>query len=93
MVLWLNRFWRKIITQPVGITPVRFVITQKRLIFLQYIIKQSLDTMIRKVYDTMKEDSRKGDFVNLTETDKQELEMDFLDEEIEIMSKWRVKKK
>ena len=73
----------------VGIIPVKFVIMQKQLIFLQYILKQSIDTMIRKVYDTMKEDSRKGDFVNLTENDKQELEIDFSDEEIKSMSKWR----
>ena len=40
-----------------------------------------------------KEDSRKGDFVNLTEPDKQELEIDFSDEEIKSISKWRFKKK
>ena len=73
----------------VGIIPVKFVIMQKQLIFLQYILKQSIDTMIRKVYDTMKEDSRKGDSVNLTENDRQELEIDFSDEEIKSMSKWR----
>ena len=77
----------------VGIIPVKFVIMQKRIIFLQYILKQSMDTMIRKVYNTTKEDSRKGDFVNLTEPDKQELEIDFSDEEIKSISKWRFKKK
>ena len=32
----------------VGIIPVRFVIMQKQLLFLQYILKQSMDTMIKK---------------------------------------------
>ena len=76
----------------VGIIPVRFVIMQKQLLFLQYILKQSMDTMIRKVYETMKGDSRKGDFVNLTETDKKELEIVFSDEEIISMSKWKFRK-
>ena len=51
-----------------------------------------MDTTIIKCYDTIKEDSRKGDFVNPTENDKQEPEIDFSDEEIKRMSKWRLKK-
>ena len=39
--------------------------------------------MIRKVYIALKEDSRKGDFKELTDKDRIELEIELDDEEIE----------
>ena len=46
-----------------------------------------MDSMIRQVYVSLKEDSRKGDFVSLTNGDREELEIEFLDEDIEEISK------
>lgn len=75
-----------------GIIPVKFVIMQKMLMFLQYILKESTDSMIRKVFDALKEDSRKGDFIYLTTCDKQTLNIQYSDTDIQNMSKWCWKK-
>ena len=53
-----------------GIIPVRFVLMQKRMMFLYYILKENTNSMIRKVYEALKLDSRKGDFVNLNNKNK-----------------------
>ena len=75
-----------------GVTPIRFIIMKKRMQFLQYILKQNIGTMIRKVFDALKAESRKGDFVFLTNNDRTELEINISDEEIQNMSKWSFKK-
>ena len=62
-----------------GIIPVRFVIMQKQMQFLQNILQESTDSMISRVFQTLKEDSTKGDFVALTNKDKLELEITFTD--------------
>ena len=53
--------------------------------------------MVRQVFIALKEDSRKGDFKELTDKDRIELEIELEDEEIEVISKvsWKkyVKKK
>ena len=43
--------------------------------------------MIKRVYITQKEDSRKGDFICQTNIDKIALDIDLCDEEIQIVSK------
>ena len=43
-----------------GILPVRYVFMKKRLNFLHYILNESMDSIMKQVYDTLKEDSRKG---------------------------------
>ena len=65
-----------------GIVPVRFVIMQKLMQILQYILQESTDSMLAKVFQTQKEDSTKGDFVALTNKDKLELEITLPDLEI-----------
>ena len=49
----------------VGFLPVRFVIMKKLLQFLHLILNESINSMIRQVYNVLKEDSRKGDFISL----------------------------
>ena len=46
-----------------AIVPVRFVISKKRLQFLHYILNESTTSMIRNVYEALKNDSRKGVFL------------------------------
>ena len=75
-----------------GIIPVKFVIMKKRLLFLQYILKENKESMMRKVFDALKQDSRKGDFIHLTNCDRETLNLNFTDFEIENMSKWCWKK-
>ena len=55
--------------------------------FLHYILNESGESMIKRVYITLKEDSRKGDFICETNIDKIALDIDLSDEEIQIISK------
>ena len=48
--------------------------------------------MINQVFQEQQKDSRKGDFVNLTSRDREELEIILSNEEIEVMSQWMWKK-
>ena len=75
-----------------GFLPVKFVIMEKRMNFLRYILKESMSSMIRQVYETLKTDSTKGDFFSLVQTDMVELDIDFTDEEIENTTKDQWKK-
>jgi hypothetical protein len=75
-----------------AILPVKYVIMKKRLMFLQYILKESTESLISQVFTALKEDSRKGDFVQLTNTDRKDLEIELNDMEIKSMSKWSWKK-
>ena len=49
-----------------GVIPVTLVLMQKRMNFLHYILKESTTTMIRQVFNALKENSRKGDFLALS---------------------------
>ena len=42
-----------------GVVPVKYVMMEKRLKFLRYILNESMTSMIRRVYDVQKLDSRK----------------------------------
>lgn len=70
-----------------GIIPVRFVIMKKRMQFLHYILNESTESMIRKVYDTLKQDYRNGDFVSQTNSDRITLDINLDDSEIRSFSK------
>ena len=59
-----------------GIIPVKYVIIKKRMIFLHYILNESIDCMIRQVFTALKEDSRKGDFIFMSNNDRIELEIE-----------------
>ena len=43
--------------------------------------------MIKQVYETMKADHTKGDFFDLVKKDMEELDIDFIDEEIQTQPK------
>ena len=75
-----------------GLLPVRYVVKEKRLNFLRYILNESMTSMIRRVYETLKTDSRKGDFVFLVSEDISDLEIDMSEGDISKMSKydWKV---
>ena len=51
-----------------------------------------MDTMLRQVFEALKEDTRNGDVVSLTNRDKIELEIYITDEDIAQISKVRWKK-
>ena len=60
-----------------GFIPVKYVIMYKRMTFLHYILSESTESMIRKVYTALKSDSRRGDFYHLVVKDMKELEIIF----------------
>ena len=75
-----------------GVIPVSFVIMEKQLNFLKYILEQSMSSMLRQVYETLKKDSVKGDFIYLIEKDMDQLNITFTEEEIQGMTKPQWKK-
>ena len=54
----------------------------KRLKFLKYILDETITSMIRQVYVTLKEDSRKEAFVDLVRQYFEEVEIDLTEEDI-----------
>ena len=60
---------------------------QKRKQFSNYILHENTDSIIYKVYITLREDSRTGDFKALTDKDREDLEINFTDAEIEVVPK------
>ena len=75
-----------------GVIPVKFVIMEKRLYFLKYILDENISLMLRQVYEALKGDSRKGDFVSLIKTDMEELSIEITEEEIVSLKKTDWKK-
>ena len=74
-----------------GILPVKYVLIAKRLKFLKYILNESTESMIRKVYTEQKKDSKKGDFISQIKQDMKDVQLDIEDEEVETMSTWKWK--
>ena len=75
-----------------GIIPVKYVLISKHLDFLHYILSEDMSSILRKVYDTTKCDSRKGDFYQLVREDMEAL--DIFKTEVDIREhtkrKWKV---
>lgn len=63
-----------------GIIPVMFVIKQKHLNFLHYILTESTESLVKQVYLELKADNRKGDLVSLLNSDKEDLEINLSDD-------------
>ena len=74
-----------------GILPVKFVIMKKILQFLHYILNENTTSMIRQVFSALEKDSRKGDFISLTNEDKINLDIELHNTEIQTMSKCKWK--
>ena len=60
--------------------------------FLYYMLNESMDSMLSQVYMAQKEDSRKGDFIYLTNCDRESLNLHYEYEEIKSMTKHLWKK-
>ena len=59
---------------------------------LHYILHQSSDSLTKQVYLTLKTDSRKCDFKALKDIDRQDIDIDYTDEQIEDIEKSAWKK-
>jgi hypothetical protein len=60
---------------------------EKRLQFLKYILDESMESMLSKVYHEQKTESRKGDFFNMVSKDMLEVNIIMTDIEIRNISK------
>ena len=69
-----------------------FLWKKKRPTFLRYILNEDMISMIRQHYETLKLDSRKGDFLYLIKQDLEDLDLDLTEEEIQICTKIQWKK-
>ena len=49
--------------------------------FLKYIFNESMESMIRQIFEALKVDSRKGDFVALVKEDMETLNNDLSEED------------
>ena len=45
--------------------------------------------MLEQVFNALKNDSKKGDFVELTDKDRNSLNIDMTNEEIKVLSIWK----
>ena len=74
-----------------GAIPIRFIISTRRLMFLQTILKRSDDELTRRVYMAQKDDPVKGDFVNLVKSDLEMFDGSIDEEYIQLKSKSSLK--
>jgi hypothetical protein len=74
-----------------GIYPIRFEIMKRKIIFLQYILKQDKNSMIYKVFKATSENPVKNDFVETCKKYLKQLDIKLTFEEISEMSSNRLK--
>ena len=74
-----------------GALPIRFIITSRRVIYLQSILKRPEDELVRRVYYAQKENPVNGDFVKLIQADFDLLGAKFTENEVISMSKEALK--
>ena len=75
-----------------GVAPLRFEIMKRKLLFLQYILKQEKSSMVYQVFESTRENPVKNDFVQECEKYLNRLNIKLTFSEIENMSKGRFTK-
>lgn len=75
-----------------GIYPVRFEIMKRKIVFLQYILKQKKDSMIFQVFKATCDSPIKNDFMEVCNKYLKILDINLSLEEIENLSSWRFKR-
>ena len=74
-----------------GVYPVRFELMKRKIVFLQYILKQDKSSMIYQVLKATMENQTKNDFVKSCEEYMTILDIKLSYREIEEMSEWTFK--
>lgn len=74
-----------------GIVSVKFILKEKWANFLKYILNESKASTIRQVYEALKDDTSKGDFVSLVSQDLKDLKITMSEEAIQNCSKGKWK--
>ena len=71
--------------------PIRFIVSSRRILYLQNILHRGKDEMVRKVYDAQKEDTCAGDFFELVTEDKDTINLNISETEMTNMKKEKLK--
>ena len=74
-----------------GKIPIRFLISKRRLNYLWQILTRNDDELIKKVYNTQKVTSTKGDWFGMIQKEKTKYGIEVSDDEIAKMSRFRFK--
>ena len=75
-----------------GVQPIRFEIMKRKILYLQYILKQDKNSMVFQVFEATCENMIKDDFVQTCIKYLETLDIQLSFKEIEEMSAWRFKK-
>ena len=75
-----------------GIVPVKFIMKGKQANFLKYMLNENMGSMLKEVYEALKSDSRKGDFVYQVTQDLKDLKISRSEETTRNCSKSQWKK-
>ena len=75
-----------------NVIPIRFILMQKRLLFLQYILQEEKSSLIYKILMATLDNPTKKDFGDQIKTDLYSLDIDLSFESIETMSKYKFKR-
>ena len=75
-----------------GVIPIRFEIMKRKLMFLQYVLKQNKKSMIYRIFKAIEENPVKNDFVFTCKRYLEVLKIDSTFEQLENMSKTKLRK-
>ena len=75
-----------------GCVPIKFILKQRRLMYLHHILKRPQSELIRKVYEAQKSEPSKGDWYETVTENLIELNVNKSDEQISQMSKYKFRK-
>ena len=81
---------REFLYLEVGATPIKWIISQRRVNCLKHIIQKEDDELVKKVYMAQRDNPTSGDFVKLVEKDMEDLNVTY--EQVASMDKIKLKK-
>ena len=70
-----------------GLLPTKFIVLKRKLMYLWHLLQKDDNELIKKVYDTQKVVSTKGDWVEALDKERKELNINASDEDIAKMTK------
>ena len=69
-----------------GTLPIRYLVKSRRLLFLQYLLKQEKDSLMYKFFEAQSQWPQKGDWISMVKKDVNEIELNLTFDEISVMS-------
>ena len=71
--------------------PIRYIVSSRRIMYLHSILQKGPDELVRKIFEAQKQDTSPGDFYQLVCEDKESIGLNFSDQEIQTMSKEKLR--